>query len=189
MNKNERSKSLRNLTVAAVCLAMCMALPFLTAQLPQIGNALLPMHIPVLLCGFICGPFYAAIVGFIAPALRFMLFGMPPLFPIGIAMCFELAVYGFVSGLLYEHFPKSAGYVYVSLIAAMVLGRVVWGVVRVALSGVANAAFTWEIFIAEAVLKAIPGIILQIVLIPVVVLALQKTKVLGNQKKIPSYNL
>jgi len=155
-----------------------MLLPFLTGQIPQIGAALSPMHIPVLLCGFIAGPFYAAIVGFIAPLLRFMLFGMPPLMPIGIAMCFELAVYGAVSGLLYKALSKKIVFIYVSLIGAMLLGRIVWGIARWALSGVTGISFTFELFIAGAFANAIPGIILHIALIPVIVAALKKADLL-----------
>lgn len=176
MNKTKNSKNLRNLIAAAICLALCMALPFLTGSIPQIGNALLPMHIPVLLCGFLYGPYYAAIVGLIAPALRFALFGMPPIFPTGAAMCFELATYGLVSGLLYKKLPKKVSFTYTSLVAAMLSGRVVWGFVRVLLSGVSGSAFTWELFISGAVLNAIPGIVVQIVLIPAVVVALEKTE-------------
>ena len=91
-----------HLTVSAICLALCMVLPFLTGQIPQIGSMLSPMHIPVLLCGFVCGPAWAAVVGAFAPILRFALFGMPPLFPTGAAMCFELLTYGVVSGALYR---------------------------------------------------------------------------------------
>ena len=94
------------LVTAALCLALCMVLPFLTGQIPQIGSALSPMHIPVLMCGFLCAPAYAAAVGFIAPLLRFALFGMPPIFPTGVAMCFELATYGLVAGVLYRRLPK-----------------------------------------------------------------------------------
>ena len=97
---SSKQKSLRRLILAAMFLALAMVLPILTGQLQQTGNALCPMHILVLLCGFFCGPWYALAVGAIAPLLRFLLFGMPPLMPIGIAMCFELATYGFVSGLL-----------------------------------------------------------------------------------------
>ena len=92
----------KKLCIAGICLTLCMLLPFLTGQIPQIGNALSPMHIPVLLCGMLCGGIYGAIVGFIAPILRFMLFGMPPIFPIGIAMAFELAAYGMASGVIYR---------------------------------------------------------------------------------------
>ena len=99
---------IRKLTYSAVCLALCMILPFLTGQIPQIGSALCPMHIPVLLAGFLCGPWWAMAVGAVAPLLRFALFGMPPLFPTGAAMCFELAAYGLVSGLLYTRLMADA---------------------------------------------------------------------------------
>ena len=177
-NTAPRSQSVRKLTSSGVCLALCMLLPFLTGQVPQFGAALSPMHIPVLLCGFIAGPFYAAIVGFIAPLLRFMLFGMPPLMPIGAAMCFELAVYGLVSGLLYRALPKNIGSIYVSLIGAMLLGRIVWGIARWTISGVTGIPFTFELFMAGAFINAIPGIILHIVLIPVIVMALKKADLL-----------
>ena len=168
------SARILKLTLAALCLALCMVLPFLTGQIPEIGSMLCPMHIPVLLCGFLCGPAWAAVVGAVAPLLRFMIFGMPPLFPVGVSMCVELATYGAVSGLLYHALPRKPLYVYASLIAAMLAGRVVWGVVRLVLSGVNGTAFTWAAFMAGAFTQAIPGIILHIVLIPVIVLALQK---------------
>lgn len=162
------------LVYSAVCLALCMVLPLLTGQIPQIGSALSPMHIPVLLCGFLCGPLYAAVVGAIAPLLRFVLFGMPPLFPTGAAMCFELAAYGLISGLLYRNLPRSAFSIYASLIVAMLGGRMVWGVVQLALSGLAGTSFTFPMFIAGAFTKAIPGIIVHIALIPPLVMALEK---------------
>ena len=162
------------LTLAAVCLALCMVLPFLTGQIPEIGSMLCPMHIPVLLCGFLCGPAWAAVVGAVAPLLRFMIFGMPPLFPVGVAMCVELATYGAVSGCLYHALPCKPLYVYVSLLSAMVAGRVVWGVVRLVLSGVSGTAFTWAAFLSGALTQAIPGMILHIVLIPAIVLACKR---------------
>ena len=102
--KNQNTK---NLVTAAVCLALCLVLPFLTGQIPQIGNALSPMHFPVLLAGFLCGPWWAAAAGAIAPLLRFFLFHSPALYPTGIAMCFELATYGLISGLLYSAYPSA----------------------------------------------------------------------------------
>lgn len=162
------------LVLGAVCLALCMVLPFLTGQIPEIGNMLCPMHIPVLLCGFLCGPAWAAIVGAVAPLLRFALFGMPPIFPTGVAMCFELATYGAVSGMLYRLMPRKPVYVYVSLIGAMLAGRIVWGAVQLILSGVTGEAFTFAAFLAGAFTSAVPGMILHILLIPVIVLALQK---------------
>ena len=165
---------IQKLVLSAACLALCMVLPFLTGQIPEIGSMLCPMHIPVLLCGFVCGPVWASVVGAIAPLLRFAMFGMPPLFPVGTAMCVELAVYGAVSGVLYRLLPRKPAYVYVSLLGAMLAGRIMWGVVRAAISGAGGAAFTWAAFLAGAFTQAIPGIILHIVLIPLIVLALQK---------------
>ena len=174
MQTKTANPAIRRMVSAAVCLALCMVLPFLTGQIPQVGSALCPMHIPVLLAGFLCGPWWAMAVGAVAPLLRFALFGMPPIFPTGVAMCFELAAYGLVSGLLYARLPKKTANVYVSLLAAMLAGRVVWGIVRVALSGVAGEPFTWAAFMAGAFVNAVPGIIVHILLIPVIVLALRK---------------
>ena len=174
MKTKTRNSAILRMAYAAVCLALCMVLPFLTGQIPQIGSALSPMHIPVLLAGFLCGPWWAAAVGAVAPLLRFALFGMPPIFPTGVAMCFELAGYGLVSGLLYRKLPKKPVNVYVSLLAAMLAGRVVWGIVRVLLSGVAGEPFTWAAFMAGAFVNAVPGIIVHIALIPVIVLTLRK---------------
>ena len=171
---------IKTLSSAALCLALCLVLPFLTGQIPEIGNALFPMHIPVLLAGFVCGPWWALAVGFIAPLLRFVLFGMPPVFPVGVAMAFELAAYGLISGLLYKKLPKKVGNIYVSLIAAMVGGRIVWGCVRVLLSGVSDAAFSWAAFLSGAFTTALPGIILHIILIPIFVIALKKAEVIPD---------
>lgn len=167
-------KTYKKLVFAAVCLALCMVLPFLTGQIPQIGKALSPMHIPVLLCGFIAGPWYAAAVGFIAPLLRFAMFGMPPIFPTGIAMCFELAAYGAVSGFMYNLLPQKPWSVYVSLITAMLGGRIVWGAVSAVILLGTDSPFTWAAFFAGAFTNALPGIILHIVLIPIIVIALEK---------------
>ncbi|MBQ7523732.1 MAG: ECF transporter S component [Oscillospiraceae bacterium] len=164
----------RKLVLAAMFLALALLLPFLTGQLQSLGNALSPMHIPVLLCGFFCGPIYGLAVGFIAPLLRFVLFGMPPIMPIGIAMSFELATYGLVSALLYRTFGKKPWSVYVSLIGAMIAGRIVWGAARYILAGLSGSEFGFQAFLAGAVLNAVPGIILHIVLIPIIVLALKR---------------
>ena len=174
MKTNVKTSPILHLTYAAACLALCMVLPFLTGQIPEIGSALCPMHIPVLLAGFLCGPWWAMAVGAVAPLLRFALFGMPPIFPTGVAMCFELAGYGLVSGLLYARLQKKTVNIYVSLVAAMLAGRVIWGVVRVALSGVAGEPFTWAAFMAGAFVNAVPGIIIHILLIPGIVIALRK---------------
>ena len=168
----------RNLVLAALFLALCLVLPFLTGQIPQVGQALSPMHIPVLLCGFICGWQYGLIVGFVAPLLRFSLFGMPPIFPTGISMAFELAVYGLLAGLLFKALPKKIPYIYVTLIISMLGGRVVWGAVRFIIAGLNNTDFSFMMFLQGAFVTAVPGIILHIVLIPLIIIALQKAKLI-----------
>ncbi len=179
---NENATRIQKLTLAAVCLALCLALPFLTANIPEIGNALCPMHIPVFLCAFVCGPWWAMGVGAMAPLVRFLLVGMPPLFPTGLAMCFELAAYGLIAGLMYARLPKKTQYIYVSLLCAMLGGRIVWGVARVLMSGVSGAAFTWATFMAGAFTNAIPGMVVHVLLIPVIVLALRRALPWMKQK-------
>lgn len=171
--KQGRNTLTRNLVYAAVCLALSLVLPFLTGEIPQIGNMLCPMHFPVLICGFLCGWPWGAAVGFCAPLLRSVLFGMPPMMT-AIAMAFELAGYGLLTGLLYKALPKKAGNVYLTLIVAMVGGRLIWGAVRFAMAGFSATSFPLSAFLSGAVTTAVPGIILQIILIPPIILALGK---------------
>lgn len=166
-------KQTKKLILSAMFLALGLVLPFFTGQIREIGNKLLPMHIPVLLCGFVCGPQYGLLVGFITPLLRSLLFSMPPL-PRAIGMAFELATYGAVTGLLYQKLPKSKARIYISLLIAMVAGRLVWGIVSILIYGIEGSAFTWQMFAGGAFLNAIPGIVVQIILIPVLMLALEK---------------
>ena len=165
---------IRKLTYAALYLAIAMVLPFVTGQIPEIGSMLCPMHIPALLCGFMCGWPWGLAVGFIAPLLRSAVFGMPTLFPTAVAMAFELAVYGGVSGLLIRLLPKKKGIVYAVLPIAMIAGRAVWGAVRVIHAGLSGSSFTWAMFLAGAITNAIPGIILHLILIPILVIAMEK---------------
>lgn len=189
MDENEKRKNpVFNLTLAAMFMAIGLVLPFLTGQIQQIGNMLLPMHIPVLLCGLICGWKYGLFVGFVLPLLRYMLFGMPIPFPIGIAMAFELATYGAVIGWLYSHSRwKCVIALYRSMIVAMVAGRLVWGVVQILLLGISGNVFTWRMFIAGAFLNAIPGIILQFILIPAIMIALNRTGLVKFTQKTASF--
>lgn len=174
---------LRKLTMAGLCLALCLVLPFLTGQIPEIGKRLSPMHIPVFLCGFLCGAPWGALVGLIAPILRSVLFQMPALYPDAVCMMFELAVYGLVSGFLYRKLPRRRLWsLYVALIAAMIAGRLVWGAVKWLLLGLSGTAFTMEMFLAGAVINAVPGIILHLVLVPVLVLALERAGFIAEAK-------
>ena len=167
-------RSIQNLCLSAVCLALCMVLPFLTGQIPQIGNALSPMHIPVLMCGLICGWQYGLAVGFAAPLLRFLLFGMPPIMPTGLAMMFELAAYGAFSGLLLQFLPRKLYCLYASLIGAMLCGRIVWGIARFVLGQIVGPAFTLPLFLSGAFVSAVPGIVCHILLIPPVVIGVRR---------------
>ena len=170
------SERIKKLTLSALFIALGLVLPFFTGQLKQLGNAFLPMHLPVLLCGLIVEPIYGLIVGLILPILRHFTFGMPPLYPTAISMAFELATYGFVAGFIYKNSRwKCIIALYESLIIAMILGRVVWGIVQMILLGISGQGFTWQMFMVGAFLNAIPGIVLQLILIPSLMLALNKT--------------
>ena len=169
-------KTTKKLTLSAMFLAIGMVLPFLTGQIPQIGNMMLPMHIPVLLCGLICGWQYGAVLGFILPLVRYLVFGMPVLFPTGIAMAFELMTYGLVIGLIYSFSRwKCIISLYRALIGAMIAGRIVWAAAQMILLGVSGGTFTMKMFLAGAFFNAVPGIIIQLVLIPTVMVALGRT--------------
>ena len=177
------SLQVRKLTYAALFLAIALVLPFLTGQIPEIGRALSPMHIPVLLCGFTCGWPWGLAVGFIAPLLRGLLFGMPVLFPSGVAMAFELAVYGAVSGYLYSILPRKKWMVYVVLIISMITGRLVWGLVQIVIAGLSDRKFTTAAFLAGTVTGSIPGIILHIVLIPIIVIVMERAGLSLNKPR------
>jgi len=153
MNRTNSKFSVKNLVLGALFLALALVLPFFTGHIPQIGAMLCPMHLPILLAGFVCGGPVGAVVGFIAPLLRMVMFGMPP-FYVAIAMAFELLTYGLVSGIMYRKVFKkqTVGTLYGSLLIAMVAGRIVWGIVKVILSGIAAdaGAFTFAAFISGA---------------------------------------
>ena len=165
----------RKLTYSALFLALAMVLPFLTGQIPEIGSMLCPMHLPALLCGFMCGWPWGLAVGFLSPLLRSM-FGMPPIW-VAIPMAFEMATYGAVSGRLYRKLNGRGGRIYLSLITAMLAGRLVWGLVQFLLAGLRSTTFNLTMFLSGAVTMALPGIILQLVLIPVLVVVMERTRI------------
>lgn len=167
-------EKIRKLVLAALFLALAYVMPFLTGQIPEIGSKLCPMHIPVLLCGFFCGWPWGLVVGFVAPLLRSLTLGMPPLFPTAICMALELAAYGAVSGLMHKLLPRKKPFTYLSLIIAMIVGRLVWGGAMYLCLGATGGQFTLAAFFAGAVLNALPGILVQLVLIPILVMTLDK---------------
>ena len=171
--------SVKKLVFAALCLALCIVLPFLTGQIPQIGGMLSPMHIPVLLCGFLCGWPYALAVGLVAPLLHHLMFGMPPILT-ALVMTFELGAYGAFAGIFYQILPKKTSCIYVALLLAMLAGRVVYGVASFIILGVSGTAFTFQAFLSGAFLTAWPGILCHIIVIPLIVIALKKANLMPN---------
>lgn len=172
-----KKSNLNNLVLSAMFLAVAYVLPFMTGQMPEIGNMLCPMHIPVILCGYVCGAPWGLVVGFVAPLFRSLTLGMPTLFPNAVAMAFELAIYGFVSGMMYRILPKKKGYIFLSLIIAMAAGRLGWGIVQFFCAGLDFEKFGFAAFWAGAVANAVPGIIIQTVLVPVLVMLAEKLKI------------
>lgn len=171
------NKKILKLVLAAFFLALSYVMPFLTGQVPEIGSMLCPLHIPVLLCGFICGWPWGLAVGFIAPLLRSFMLGMPPLFPKAVCMALELATYGLIAGLMHKILPQKKLYIYVSLLTAMTVGRMVWGIAMFVCMGASGGSFTFSAFIAGAFTNALPGIIIQIILIPILVMLIDSEKI------------
>ena len=185
----ERSRAMKThnglykLILSALFLALAYTLPFLTGQIPAFGAMLCPMHIPVLLCGFICGWPWGLLVGFIAPLFRSLTLGMPTLFPKALAMAFELMTYGAVAGLLHRLLPKKKPFIYCSLLVSMLTGRLVWGAAMfISLSATGNI-FTFSAFLAGAFTNAIPAIIVQLTLIPLLVILLEHPKIRRSRGK------
>lgn len=178
MDPKKTNHQIKNLVTSAMLMAIGLILPFFTGQIPQIGSMLLPMHIPVFVCGLVCGWPYGGMAGFFLPLVRYVLFGMPPM-PTAIAMAFELAAYGVIAGFLYSRSRwQCIVALYRSLIAAMIGGRIVWGMAFALIAGITKQAFTWEMFMAGAFLGAIPGIVLQLIFIPSLMVALDRTGIL-----------
>ena len=171
--------NLLKMVLAALFLALAYVMPFLTGQIPEIGSMLCPLHIPVLLCGFICGCPWGLAVGFIAPLFRSLTLGMPPFFPTAVCMAFELAAYGGIAGWMHKVLPHKKPFIYCSLLTAMLIGRLVWGAAMFVCMGMNGESFTFAAFLAGAFINAVPGIIIQIVLIPILVMILDNPKVIN----------
>lgn len=179
MTKN----NIKSLTISALFLALGFILPMLTGQVPVIGKMLLPMHIPVLLCGFICGPKHGATIGFTLPLMRSLIFSVPVMYPTAIAVAFEMSVYGLLTGLLYNHSQKkSAKRLYFTMLSAMILGRVVRCIAEIILLGIKGSPFVLKAFITGTILNAIPGIVIQLVLIPAIVIISERVGALKIEK-------
>ncbi len=166
--------STRKLTLSAFFICLGLILPFLTAQIKELGTMLTPMHFPVLIGGFVCGPMVGLGIGIITPLLRSVLFQMPILFPSAFAMAFELGTYGLLAGWLMRQFKNQPWGVYGALIAAMAGGRIVWGCVMAVIMNIQGNVYTMSMFMSGAILNSLPGILLQLVLIPLLLHALNR---------------
>lgn len=164
-----KQTNLKKIILAAIFLAIGLVLPFFTMQIPEIGKMLCPMHIPILLCGFITGWPYGLLVGFVTPLLRSLLFGMPILMPDACCMAFELAAYGFTAGFLSKRTRKDIRSSYIVLVSAMLIGRLVWGFAATVVYTLLGAGFTWKIFFTVGFVNAVPGILIQLIFIPALV--------------------
>ncbi|MEA4939181.1 MAG: ECF transporter S component [Christensenella sp.] len=167
----------KRLILAGLCIALGIVLPVAFHSVANAGSIFLPMHIPVLLCGLICGWPYGLACGVLAPLLSSLITGMPPMAFLPSMLC-ELAVYGFVSGLLmrYVKTGKLLADLYISLVGAMLLGRLVLGLLNAVLFRAGE--YSVALWTTSAFVTALPGIVIQLAVIPVLVFALKKSKLI-----------
>lgn len=165
---------------------LCIAIGFLFVQFCKVipianaGSILLPMHISVLICGLVCGVRYGMIAGISLPLVTFLLTGKPIIYPIGLSMMFELATYAIVISLVYQ---ATKGKIFISLLVSLIAGRIVYGIVATVLFSFTNIPFGFSIFITSTVITAFPGILIQLILIPILWTALKNAQI----NKVTSY--
>ena len=171
--------SLRYSVFTAVCAALCIVVPMAFHTIPNAGVVFLPMHIPVLLCGLACGWPFGLICGLIGPLLSSVITGMPPAAMLP-GMMVECATYGFVAGLMMKlvHTKSNLADLYISLITAMVLGRVVAGLAKALIIAPGTPVFAW---VSTSLVAGIPGIVIQLVLMPTIVTTLTVAKLLPRR--------
>lgn len=179
-----KDKTIKNIALSAMLFAVGMVLPFITGQIPSVGKMLLPMHIPVMLCGLICGSKYGLTIGFLLPLVRSVVFSVPVMYPTAISMAFELAAYGFVLGFSFSRSKwKCIKSLYKCMLLSMLSGRAVLGVCEAVLLGFGKSSFTLSTFLMTAFVNAIPGILLQLIAVPAVMLVLGRTHLVHFHKR------
>lgn len=172
----------KKLVLAAVCIALCVVLPMAFHAIQNAGAVFLPMHIPVLLCGLICGWPYGLLCGLLGPLLSSALTSMPPA-PILPSMMVELAVYGCVTGIMMQlvHTKKPLADLYISMITAMALGRTLAGLAKSLIFAPGTAPFAW---VTTSLVTGLPGICIQLVLIPLVIYVLTKAHLIPTRVSV-----
>ena len=167
----------KKMVFSAMCITLCIVMPMMFHMIPNIGSVISPMHIPVLLCGLICGWPFGLLCGLAGPLLSYYVTGMP-MPPFLQSIMVELAVYGIVTGLLTRLVRTKSRYadLYICLIPAMLIGRIIAGVVRALI--ISPGEFTFAMWVSGYFISALPGIVIHLVLIPVVMLALESAKLI-----------
>ena len=174
------NNSVKKVTLSGLFIALGFLLPYITGNIQGLGVNLLPMHLPILIGGFVLGWKYGFLIGFVTPLLRSVLIGMPPML-IAIPMAFELGIYGMITGLLYNILSKNKISILISLILAMISGRIAWGVISYLIFFIDGIPFTMDMFIAGAFANSLLGIIIQLILVPMIVIALERAGVLRDE--------
>lgn len=171
----------KKVCICAVCTALCCVLPFAFHTL-VLGSALSPIHIPVLLCGLLCGWQYGLLCGVVGPVLSSVLTGIPPAVTL-IPMVPELCAYGVISALLIRRIRTGRLYadLYLSMIPAMLLGRVAGGAVRAVWYLSSARSYSVALWISSYLVGTLPGAILHLILIPVLVLVLVKARLIPDR--------
>lgn len=165
--------SVKKSIITAACIALCIVLPMAFHAIPNAANIYCPMHVPALLCGLICGWPLGLLCGIAGPVLSSIFTGMPPMAYLP-SMIVELAAYGFFSGLVmtFLHTGRLYADLYISLVSALLAGRILAGIAKALIFSAGKyslAAWTASYFITS-----LPGLIIQLALIPSIVFALQK---------------
>lgn len=169
------------LFVLAIILGVLgVLLPWFFGGVRIFGMGLLPMEFPVLLCGMICGAGYGGVVGAVVPILYALIFNTMSVYPLGVATVAELCAFGVLCGVLYKVMRQN---VFVSLLLAMFSGRTVFAVVYYYLLRSEGVIYTAERFINGEFLNVLPGIAIQIIFIPLIVLILNKTGIVHQGER------
>ena len=176
----QKMSAVKKSIITAVCIALCVVLPQAFHAIPNAGSIYLPMHIPVLLCGLICGWPYGLLCGLAGPALSALLTGMPPAAVLP-GMLVECGVYGLAAGLPMQLLRTKHLYadLYISLAAAMLLGRVVSGIAKALIFSAGS--YSMASWVAGSFVTALPGIVIQLALLPSIVYALMRARLIPQR--------
>ena len=179
-NVMNKMTTVKKSIITAVCIALCVVLPQAFHAIPNAGSIYLPMHIPVLLCGLICGWQYGLLCGLVGPLFSSLITGMPPMAYLP-PMMVECAVYGLIAGLMMKlvHTSKVYADLYISLVVAMFAGRVIAGIAKALIfmpGQVGIAMWTTSYFVT-----ALPGIVIQLAVLPTLVFALMKARLIPTR--------